>query len=219
MKEILILVEGQTEETFVRDVLGPHLLTSGVYLKPVIVSTKRAKSGHKFKGGISSYGQVRNEVLKLLRASHALAVTTMIDYYGLPKDFPSYGEMPAADCYKQVQFLESAFGRDIGHHKFIPFIVLHEFEALLFVDTEQIAKRFPGQPNVADHLAKVTNRFNSPEEINDRPTQHPSARILECTRGYQKPLHGSIIAQQIGVNRMRQSCPHFDSWLKKLENL
>lgn len=58
MRRAHVLVEGQTEETFIRDVLGPHLVGLGIYLTPVLVATKRVKSGLKFKGGLSHYEPV-----------------------------------------------------------------------------------------------------------------------------------------------------------------
>jgi len=90
LTRVLALVEGQTEETFVRDVLAEHLRASGVYLTPVLVCTKRVKSGIKFKGGVSQYEKVRQELSLLLRDRSAVAVTTMLDYYGLPRNFPGF---------------------------------------------------------------------------------------------------------------------------------
>jgi hypothetical protein len=49
MKRVLILVEGQTEETFVRDVLAPHFLARNVALTPKLLVTRRVKSGGHFK--------------------------------------------------------------------------------------------------------------------------------------------------------------------------
>ena len=54
MKRVLILVEGQTEETFVRDLLEPHLSRRGVFPVPILAKTKRTTSGQTFKGGIPS---------------------------------------------------------------------------------------------------------------------------------------------------------------------
>lgn len=41
MQRVLISVEGQTEEIFVRDVLAPHLADAGVAARHVILKTKR----------------------------------------------------------------------------------------------------------------------------------------------------------------------------------
>ena len=54
MKWLLILVEGQTEETFVRDVLIAHLASFEVHATPVILKTKRVKAGGVFRGGVTS---------------------------------------------------------------------------------------------------------------------------------------------------------------------
>jgi hypothetical protein len=94
MKFVKIYVEGQTEETFVRDVLTPHLSGIGVYPTPVLAKTKREKSGRAFKGGLTSYAKVRRDILRLLDDSSAAAVTTMLDFYGLPKDFPGNSIIP-----------------------------------------------------------------------------------------------------------------------------
>src|SRR3990172_4337038 len=55
MPRVLILVEGQTEEVFVRGVLAPHLVTRGVHLHTTIVATRRVHSGGHFNGGITRY--------------------------------------------------------------------------------------------------------------------------------------------------------------------
>ena len=88
MKRILILVEGQTEETFVRDLLMPHLAQFGIYPTPVLVETKRDETGLKYKGGVSNYRKIKRDVMRLLHDTNAVAVTTMLDFYGLPHDFP-----------------------------------------------------------------------------------------------------------------------------------
>jgi Domain of unknown function (DUF4276) len=61
--------------------------------------------------------------------------------------------------------------------------------------------------------------FSSPEHINDDPLTAPSKRILKCCDGYEKPLHGSLIAIDIGLEAIRQQCQHFNQWLLRLENL
>jgi hypothetical protein len=130
MKKVLIYVEGQTEETFVRDVLAPYLWqTCQIILTPTLAHTKRTKSGQTFKGGIVSYEQVKGDIQKLLGDSSAALVTTMIDYYDLPNNFPGKASLPKGTPYDRVRHLEKAFANDIGHPRFLPFLVLHEFEA------------------------------------------------------------------------------------------
>ncbi len=218
MNRVLISVEGQTEETFVRDVLTPHLWEYDVDPTPVLLSTKIVKSGRKFKGGLVSYSQARSEIHRLLNDSAAVAVTTMYDLYGLPQDFPGYAAVPRGDCYTKVAHLEEAFGQDIGHRRFRPYLQLHEFEALMFVDPQRTAAQFPGV-NRLDALGDIKAAFNSPEEIDDDPNNAPSKRLLELFPGYQKTLHGPLATVEVGLDQIRGECPHFDEWLEWLEGL
>lgn len=52
MKTVLILVEGQTDETIVGDTLNPHLAPHGVLLRPVILLPWYRALGHDFFGWI-----------------------------------------------------------------------------------------------------------------------------------------------------------------------
>jgi hypothetical protein len=219
MRKVFVYVEGQTEETFIRDVLAPHLSPRGLILHPVLAKTKRTLSGAAFKGGITSYAPVRRDIMGLLRDSSAIQVTTMIDYYGLPDDFPGKNRLSGGTPAQQVALLEDAFRRDIDHPRFLPFLVLHEFEALLFTDPMRIIEVFHHvKEKGASQLAQEVQGLQ-PEEINDGPQTHPSARILRHIPGYRKPLHGPMIARQIGLAAIRERCPHFDGWVRQLENL
>lgn len=219
MKRILLLVEGQTEETFARDVLAPHLAGHEIDLRYTIATTKRVKDGPNFKGGITSYTRVRNDINRLLRDTNVAAVTTMIDFYGLPGEFPGRANLPPGDCYERVAHVEDEFGKDIGHHKFIPHLMLHEFEALMFVRPDVIAAAFPEVKSEAK-LRAIRATFNSPEEINDDPNKAPSKRLKQIFGGeYQKTLHGPRVTITIGIEQIRRECAHFNAWLEKLETL
>ena len=218
MNRVLISVEGQTEETFVREILTRHLWNLNVDPIPVVVSTKIVKQGNKFKGGLSSYAQVRNDVQRLLRDSNALAITTMYDLYKLPTDFPGYSTRPAGNCFTKAAYLEAEFQQEINHPRFRPYLQLHEFEALLFVNPEITARMFP-ETNKLRELQEIRNGFNSPEEINDGVTTAPSKRILRLFPNYDKPLYGSLVAIDVGLENIRAECPHFNEWITWLEGL
>ena len=64
MKRVLVLVEGQTEEGFINEVLRPHLAPRRIWLIPTILTTKRTKSGPYFKGGVTSYQRAKNDVVR-----------------------------------------------------------------------------------------------------------------------------------------------------------
>ncbi len=222
-----ILVEGQTEEAFVNEVLNPHLNLLGLYLTPILAVTKRLSGGGVHKGGIVSYGKVKFQLEQLLKNSSAVVVTTMIDYYGLRgKDFPGYEDLDVRlkdhSAYEKVEHLETHFRTDINHPRFLPYFALHEFEAMLFTE----ARRFPTtivelSDRAVEKLHAVRQAFATPELIND--LMPPSVRIHEILSEYgvtyEKPQHGAYITADIGLDSIRQSCQHFDSWLNKLEQL
>lgn len=219
MKRVHALVEGQTEETFVRDILGPHLLPLALVIGPIVVAAKKVKSGGKFRGGVTSYQQVRRDLQNLLGDRGVVAVTTMFDLYGLPADFPGKDRLPrGGSCYERVSLLEEALRADVNHPLLIPYLSLHEFEALLLVSPLDIGKALPGEPSMAT-LKRDIERFDSPEEVNEGPETHPAARIQKLAKGYQKRLHGPLITGRIGLAAIRERCPHFAGWLQRLEEL
>ena len=92
-KRVLILVEGQTEERFVKDVLGPFFYGRQLFFFPTILVTKRVKDGPNFKGGVTNFARFRNDAQRLLNSAGGALVTTMLDYYRLPLDFPGMNSL------------------------------------------------------------------------------------------------------------------------------
>ena len=212
MGRILILVEGQTEERFVKDVLNPIFDKGALFLIPTIITTKVVKNGPNFKGGVNSYTAIKKDTQRLLRDSDVLAVTTMLDYYGLPTDFPNWSS--SGSCYDKVKAAEKAFAEDINHEKFIPYLQLHEFEGLLFSIPTVISDTMDRSKEAA--VGSIRSQFGSPEEINQGEATHPSKRLLNLFPNYRKPLHGSLIANRTGLDTVRSACPHFNEWLTRL---
>lgn len=218
MKFVHVLVEGQTEETFLRNVLNPYLLNYDVFLIAKIITTKYVKIGKNFKGGISNYSKIRDDLHRLLRDNSVVAVTTMIDYYGLPSDFPGKDTIQGNNCFDRVSYLEKQFGKDIADEKFIPFLVLHEFEAYLFTSPKYLVNAFPELGNKEKReFVQIEKSFNSPEEIDNGEMTHPSACIERLIPAYKKVIDGSIITKQIGLTAIKERCPHFNKWISSLE--
>ncbi len=215
VKRVLILAEGDTEEQFVKKILAPYLQSKDVFVIPKTATTRRMKGGPDFKGGVVSYGKVRGDIVRLLKDTNAF-VTTMLDFFRLPSDFPGRMTTPTGTGYQRVAYLEEALREDIANRNFQPYLSLHEFEALLFAEHTKIAQAFSGK-DVSAKLQAIRNEFGSPEEINDE--EPPSKRILELRPRYRKPAHGISIAAEIGLDRIRAECPHFDQWVKQLEEL
>lgn len=218
MNRVLVLVEGQTEEGFVKTLLSPHLNSFWVDLTPKIIYTKRLPDRANKKGGVATFGKIEKELRMLLKDTDARLVTTMIDYYRLPHDFPKPEQSLHPSCFERVAQLERAFSDRIGHPRFLPYLSLHEFEALLFSSPQLIAQQFPNKDE-SRHFIAIRQEFASPEEIDEGDETAPSKRILRVYPAYRKRLHGLLIAQSVGLAGMRQECSHFNEWLTKLESL
>ncbi|MCP4216829.1 MAG: DUF4276 family protein [bacterium] len=216
---IHIFCEGQTEEKFVSEILYFHFLPKGIYVSPVVVTTgKQSKAGGKYRGGGKSYGKIQHQINIKCKEDPKAYVTTMLDYYGLYKDFPNIADKTKKkDLYDRVAFLEKSFEKDIGHKNFIANLLLHEFEGLLFSDPVEMASWFDDD-DLADKL-KAERGIQSPEHINDNSATAPSKRILRHCKQYDKIVHGYCIAEDIGLDTIRRECKHFDAWLTRLEGL
>lgn len=218
MRRVLILVEGQTEERFVKDVLCEYLWARGVDPIPKVATTKRVKRGPDFKGGITDYQKVENDIRRLLNDTAAVAVTTFIDYYALPPDFPGMSSRPTGAPLDRARHVETEWECTIGHDRFRAFLMIHEYEALLFVKPDELSTALY-KPSILPQLQTIRSSFTTPEEINDNPLTAPSKRILQLLPGYQKTLHGPMVTKRVGLDTIRRECPHFNDWLTWLESL
>ena len=216
------IVEGQTEEAFVKRILNPHLANLGVYVKARCVLTSRRRN-IKHRGGIGSYEKARNDINTWIKEDRNSDVrfTTMFDVYGLPTNFPGYRDAKQrSDPYGRVKVLEDALGEDISDRRFIPHFQLHEFEALLLSDPQKLDSQFDSSTGIRQ-LVDMVASFDSPELINDGDNTAPSKRIIGEIPEYEKmkPSAAPIVAEKIGLPTLRLQCKHFDEWLCRLEML
>jgi hypothetical protein len=216
MIKVFVYVEGQTEESFVNLILRPYFSQKDIYLTPIIATTKRIMSGGKFRGGITSYEKVKKDILGLLKDKSAHLVTTMIDYYGLPNDFPGIERSAKQDVKSRLHYLEKSFENDIDSTRFKAYFVKHEFEGLLFSKPEEIAIKLVKRSKAKD-LQEIRNSFLTPEDINNNPNTAPSKRILQILPDYDKVSDGPIIADRIGLDTIRSQCKHFHDWMQSIE--
>jgi hypothetical protein len=219
MRKVLILVEGQTEERFVKDVLQPYLWRVGVHAEPKIATTKRVKCGAHFKGGITDFKKVEDDLRRLLGDTNAALITTMLDYYGLPADFPGKLTLQGRNSLERVQELEAALEAHFSAGgRFLAYFMIHEFEAFLFSDPGVLADVM-NAPTTRTRLEGIRSGFPTPEDINDDPNTTPSARVRSLFPTYRKRLHGPLTTGRIGLDTMRRECGHFNQWVSRLESL
>ena len=96
---------------------------------------------------------------------------------------------------------------------------MYEFEGLLFSDVDVFATQIDFPRDSVAALRAVRERFTTPEDINDNYETAPSRRIASVIPRYDKRLHGPILAEGIGLDRIRTECPRFDAWVRRLESL
>ena len=215
-----MLVEGQSEEAFVKQTLAPWLAAHRVFVEgPVVLWTKRLPAGSGYRGGVANWDQIRKSLRPLLADGDAW-VTTLLDFYGLPDDVPGFaahkgqGTGPA-----QVASVQAELAMAFGHQpRFLPFLALHELEAWMFAEPTVVSTHF-GSPAVAAKLAAEIPDPGGPEAINHGPASHPKARLRKHCPSYKETSDGPTLLAKIGIPAIRARCPHFDGWLTRLEAL
>ncbi len=216
--EVYLVVEGATEQLFVERVLAPYCAMHGVYLHP----TQVPKKGEK--GGDVRFARVKTCVGNFLKQRSGTRVGTFFDYYGL-KAWPSLDEVRSAHGLSTAEIAKrlndsalAALSHDFPDvdvaNRFVPFIAVHEFEALLFSDASLLSSSLGIDVSV---INETLGEYGSPEAINTRPDKIPSKQIEKWLGGrYIKTVQGIAVADKIGIDKMRTACPNFNDWLNRL---
>ncbi len=230
MARVHIVTEGATEKNFVDDILKPYMSLRGIYIDAHSITTRKDRRKNLlYRGGLNNIDHLFRDLKLWLKESASQDdcwVTTMVDLYAFPyTDRPDWleGYAQQNDGLNRALFLEAQIAKEFNMFpKFIPYIQLHEYESLLLVNTTAIHAAFSDQYN-----ANTLNQLNQdignldPEEVNHGQHTAPSKRIIRYYPEYNdsKPVWGSLIAQEIGIESMRERCPHFNDWVCKLEEL
>lgn len=227
MSRLLIHVEGETEETFVNEVLAGHLISRG-YTQVSARLFGNARQRDR-RGGIRAWRAVRKDILSHLKEDPASLSTTMVDFYALPqtgdKAWPGRAQASQLSFQQKAKVVERELLDDIcdelgdrfDSSRFIPYVVMHEFEGLLFSDPLRFGQGI-AKPELSPQFQAIRDEFSSPEEINDSPVTAPSKRIRQLLPGYEKPFLGTLAAIEIGLDTIRRECHFFHAWLEQLEN-
>lgn len=215
MRRVIIICEGQTEQEFCKDLLSPYFAARSIYLETPLIK--------KSKGGIIPWPGLRLEILNYLNQDRTATVTTLIDFYGIqPRhNFPGWEDSETIqNKYERIAHLENLMRADVESafgFRFRPYIQLHEFESLLFINLESFSLNFQNDEFHWEELQKVLDDFPNPELINDTPGNAPSYRLGRIVKGYRKVVYDSILASSIGLENIRSKCPHFNEWIIKRE--
>jgi hypothetical protein len=185
MARLLIHVEGQTEEAFVRKVLRDHLSAKGYHSVEA-----RILGNARQTGGIRSWPAARKEIVNHLREDRGCIATTMVDYYALPQKLPLgwpgraqssaliSAEQKGLSIHDAIRDdLAAEMGKSFDPRRFVPFVVMHEFEGLLFSDCTTFSRSL-GNPELEDSFRKIRENFATQK----RSMIHRSLRHLSASR-------------------------------------
>jgi hypothetical protein len=212
---IYAIVEGRTEELFVQELNREIFHSLGANIEARLIGNARERCR---RGGNPKFSRFDGD-LTLLMKQHGhrpnVVFTTMLDLYGLPPGYP--GAEKAGSGLELAGRIEAALATHFAHPRFVPYLQVHELEALLFARPEAFELAFPGSEPLWRKLENIAGQFETPESINDSPETAPSKRILEIFPEYDKVAFGPLLLSAAGITCLRERCPHFNYWLTRLE--
>ena len=221
--EVIVIVEGQSEQSFLRSVLAPYLGERSWYIRADLIGT----SGHK--GGGVSFERFSKDVRNALKQINDTYISSMFDFFRLDSRWPGMDELERAACAGRtldkvllseilerhtLNKLKEMFPQYTITSRVIPYFSFHEFEALLFSDVQKLSEGLGVQEQ---DLQRILDHYTGdPELINTDPSKAPSKVIEHMNPQYKKVLRGSLIAASIGVPKMQDKCSCFNSWVTRL---
>ena len=215
--EVMAIVEGSTEETFINRILAPYLSHRNIGMR----ATQVSKPGEK--GGDVKFSRVKNDIRLHLKQRPDTIVATFLDYYGI-KEWPGLESIPSNPTPSQIESMlctstmsemKSFLHSMAIEHRFIPFFIIHEFETLLFSSPEILASGIGISKGEVD---KTISQFHGDvERINNSKETAPSKRLEGWRPRYRKIGTGIPIAERIGIDQMRACVPLFNEWLSRIE--
>ncbi len=215
--DVIAIVEGKTEQIFIERILAPYLANKNIYM----CATQISKPGQK--GGDVRFIRAKQDIGLHLKQRSDTYVTTFFDYYGI-KEWPGIERVLPNTTPRQISDCINAetkvavnelFEAYQSNRRFIPYIAMHEFEALLFSDSRILAEELVcGEEIILDVIVQC----GEPEAINNSPNTAPSKRLDGWSDGkFLKTTKGITIAEKIGVEKIRQQCPLFSHWIASFE--
>lgn len=216
MKRLEIVVEGQSEREFIQNILGPYLQARGVLesynVAPIVVRTNTNS-----RGGMTKYRHLKRDIMNCLKSKNdELVVSMMVDYFRMPSNLrETLGIVSNDNHIKDAENIEQSISADISDSRFIPYIQLHEFEALLFAAKDGFSYCYGDDTRCAE-LFKIVDKYDNPEEINSSPDGAPSKRMLAIIPEYEKMIDGNTVIMQNGMECIMRKCPRFHNWIEKI---
>lgn len=214
MSRLVFIVEGDCEQRFINEHLIKYLSYKfpGISMHAQKITTNRKKH---VKGGNVDYPLFKNELQRTV-AQGGVMVTTFLDFFRLPSDFPGYTQ----DA-RLIDDFESAIRKDccdvVAPEYFLPYIQKHEFETLLFANCSGFAGVVDEKQQQKILEIVQDKKFSTPEDINGGEETAPSKRLLSIFN-YRKVLDSALVLKDVDIDVIRKRCPRFDLWVGRLES-
>lgn len=209
MKRLVFIVEGDTEIILINKHIVPYLINRGFYNTVTAQTIVTNRKQHK-KGGVVSFGKFENEVIRTFAQGNVI-ITTLIDFFKLPTDFPGY-----TNNSHQIVDIENAIWEHFHRNpNFIPYIQRHELEALMFSGREGFELVVDDERKLRQ-IYQILDQYVNPEDINNSPETAPSKRLQKIF-GYDKVDDGELIFGMMTIESIIEKCPRFADWISKIE--
>ena len=193
--DVSVVCEGQTEVDFIKCLNEKYFNPKEISLKPVSYNKSTSMNGNVSVDRIVQY---------IKKAKHPI-VTTFVDYYGFKHQ-----------SSRSVTQIEEEIKEKANKEFLIPYLQMHEIEALWFSDIKEVKN--PNDSQV-DMLMKIIDEYPNPEDINNSPQTAPSKRLESIFPDYQKVLDGKLISNKLSIPKIQEKCPRFSKWLKDIEDM
>ena len=215
MNRIVFIVEGDTEIQFVENQIIPYLQEKCGYHTPMNAQKITTNKKKNCKGGNVGIEYLRNEIRKIA-ASGDTFITTLLDFFRLPNDFPNY-TTDKTKVTEIEQGLTATMTHIVSHNRFLPYIQLHEVEALMFIKVEGF-ELFIDEDRQRQELQNIIAQYPNPEDINGGSATAPSKRLEKIFPTYNKVAYSGLVFDELSIDEIRNKCHRFNSWLNNIEN-
>ena len=169
MKRIAVVVEGATEEEFIKQMVYPTLREKGLFVTPFTLH------------GNVSIDRLGSEMSR--KYHHFDHVTSLVDLYG----FKGREERSKAQLEEAIALhVQNKIGQRFDNRRVTAYVQQYEFEGLLFSSPGSFQTLPDVTEEIRGEIQAVRDGFNTPEDINDTRETSPSHRLMDLVPEYNK---------------------------------
>ncbi|MCR2053675.1 DUF4276 family protein [Actinomyces bowdenii] len=206
--EVVIVVEGQTEETLIKETLSPIAAMQGVFLTPIVVRTSATQHGG---GHWRGYHAI---LCQLLAQPHWKTIGLLLDYYGYPLGAPGRDGFVAGTT--DWACLVDSLTHRYQDPRFVPLVVPHEIETLVLAAIDAGAGEGLLSASALRALRRAIRHAGSVEAVNSHPDLSPSKRLQRADGDYSKTVTGPLLIEEAGLPAVLERCPAFADWWERV---